>query len=93
MQSLDCQRGKHSNENAFLATHGDEKITPAQCRFLRFSDAVAYSGLPRTSLYRAIAQSKIVAKKSGRATLIERESLDRHLDDLPVAKLGKQQPA
>lgn len=60
-------------------------------RFMPVTVALTYSGIGRTALYRAIAQGKVLARKAGRATLIERESLDRHLDDLPAAKIGKQQ--
>ncbi|WP_234732099.1 hypothetical protein [Acidocella facilis] len=59
-----------------------------QPRFLKIADAVAYSGKSRTALYLAMARGEITARKSGKITLIDRESLDRHLDALPVAKIN-----
>lgn len=57
-------------------------------RFLKIPDAVAYSGKSRTSLYMAISRGDVIARKSGRVTLIDRESLDRHLDGLPLAEIN-----
>lgn len=62
-------------------------------RFMPVAVAMSYSGIGRTALYRAIADGQVLARKAGRATLIDRESLDRHLDELPIAKVGKQQSA
>jgi predicted DNA-binding transcriptional regulator AlpA len=56
-------------------------------RYLKIPDAVAYSGKSRTSLYLALSRGEITARKSGKVTLINRESLDRHLDNLPRAKI------
>ncbi|HQT86800.1 helix-turn-helix domain-containing protein [Acidiphilium rubrum] len=56
-------------------------------RFLRISDAVTYSGKSRTALYLAMARGEIIARKSGKVTLIDRESLDRHLENLPRADI------
>lgn len=56
-------------------------------RFFRFPEAVAYSGVSRTALYLLLGNGTIVARKSGRATLIDRESLDRYLDGLPTASI------
>lgn len=56
-------------------------------RFMRLAGAITYSGLNRTRLYRLIADGAVIARKAGKATLIERESLDRHLDGLPNAEI------
>lgn len=56
-------------------------------RYLKIPDAVAYSGKSRTSLYIAMARGDVVARKSGKVTLIDRESLDRHLEGLPLAEI------
>jgi hypothetical protein len=56
-------------------------------RYLRIPDAVTYSGKSRTALYVSLARGEIIGRKSGRATLIDRESLDRHLDSLPRADI------
>ncbi len=57
-------------------------------RYLKVQDAVSYSGISRTRLYAALSRDEILARKSGKITLIDRESLDRHLDALPVAKIN-----
>jgi hypothetical protein len=56
-------------------------------RYLKIPDAVTYSGKSRTSLYLAMARGDIIARKSGKVTLIDRESLDRHLENLPRAEI------
>lgn len=56
-------------------------------RYLKIPDAVAYSGKSRTSLYLAMARGDIIARKSGKVTLIDRESLDQHLENLPRAEI------
>lgn len=56
-------------------------------RFLRVRDAVTYSGKSRTALYIALSECKIHARKDGKILLIDRESLDRHLDALPPAEI------
>lgn len=57
-------------------------------RFLKIPDAVAYSGKSRTALYVAMAKGDIIARKSGKTILIDRESLDHHLDSLPRAEIN-----
>jgi hypothetical protein len=56
-------------------------------RYLKIPDAVAYSGKSRTALYLAMARGDIIARKSGKITLIDRESLDQHLESLPRAEI------
>lgn len=90
MQSLDCQRGKHSDTIPTLTTPENKKTQP---RCLRIEEALAYAGLSRTMLYRLMVQKKIVVRKAGSATLIEKESLDRYLDALPGFEPRTQQPA
>ena len=65
--------------------NGAEHMTP---RYLKIPEAVAYSGISRTRLYAALSRGEIIARKSGKITLIDRESLDRHLDDLPRAEIN-----
>lgn len=62
-------------------------------RCLRIEEALVYAGLSRSALYRLISQKKVVVRKAGSASLIEKESLDRYLDDLPGFKSRTQQPA
>jgi excisionase family DNA binding protein len=56
-------------------------------RFLKVPDAVAYSGMSRSRIYVSLARGEIIARKDGRTTLIDRESLDRHLENLPRAEI------
>ena len=77
--------------NSLEFTTPKTQITLA--RFFRIPEAIAYSGLSRTALYALMGDGKITARKSGRATLIERESLDRHLDALPPAEIGASKAA
>ena len=56
-------------------------------RFIKIPDAVAYSGISRSRLYVALARGEIIARKSGKITLIDRESLDKHLESLPRAEI------
>lgn len=56
-------------------------------RYQRIPDAIAYSGLSRTAIYIALKRGEIIARKSGKATLIDRESLDKHLESLPRAEI------
>ena len=41
------------------------------------------TGLGRTSLYKAIAEGRLVARKCGRRTLVLADDLARFLHDLP----------
>jgi hypothetical protein len=54
-------------------------------RFLQMTAAVSYSGRSRASLYVALSEKKIIAKKAGKTVLIDRQSLDAYLDTLPEA--------
>lgn len=71
---------------------GNKEQTPS-VRCLRIEEALAYAGLSRTMLYRLMVQKKIKVRKAGSATLIEKESLDRYLDDLPGFEPRKHQSA
>lgn len=50
-------------------------------------DAVAWSGIGRTSLYLLLAQGKLEARKAGNRTLILAESLRRYVESLPAADI------
>ena len=53
---------------------------------LSVRDAVCLSGLSRSEIYRRLAAGEIKARKAGRSTLIERESLTGLLNGLPEAR-------
>jgi len=46
------------------------------------------TGLPRTTVYRLIAEGALDARKAGRRTLITSESIRAYLAGLPVAQIG-----
>lgn len=50
---------------------------------LTISDAVAYSGIGRSSLYKLFSEGKIVPRKVGKRTLILKAELDAFVNSLP----------
>jgi hypothetical protein len=56
-------------------------------RFLQISEALAYAGISRSRLYLWLSDGAVIGRKAGKATLIDRESLDRHLDGLPATEI------
>lgn len=50
----------------------------------RIDEAVAATGIGRTSLYEMIKAGALKTRKIGRRTIIEREELERALRNLPV---------
>ncbi|MCB5945928.1 helix-turn-helix domain-containing protein, partial [Acidocella sp. KAb 2-4] len=48
-------------------------------------NAVAFSGLSRSEVYRLLAAGKLRAVKSNKRTLIRMDSLRAYLDSLPAA--------
>jgi hypothetical protein len=57
-------------------------------RWGRISDAIDYSGLSRTSLYKLAAANRGLFKKHGAATIVDFEILDRVLEASPAAELS-----
>ncbi len=55
---------------------------------LSLKDAVAYSGFSRSRIYALLKEGKIQARKAGRRTLVNRESLARLAESLPPARIG-----
>ncbi|HVE20463.1 MAG TPA: helix-turn-helix domain-containing protein [Acidocella sp.] len=52
-------------------------------------DAEKIIGCGHTKLYQLIAEGVLDARKMGRATVITADSIDRYLDSLPKALIGK----
>ncbi len=57
--------------------------------FLTINEAMEVGKIGRTKLYALLADGSLRARKSGRRTLIEAESLSRWASSLPVATFGK----
>jgi excisionase family DNA binding protein len=53
--------------------------------------AARATGRSRTRIYKAIGAGELVARKDGRATLIERSELERWVKALPI--MGAAKPA
>jgi hypothetical protein len=56
-------------------------------RWGRISEAVAYSGLSRASLYKLAIEHPGLFKKHGSATIVDFSVIDRILEAAPTAKL------
>lgn len=54
-------------------------------------EAVAYSKIGRSVLYKRIEQEEIIAQKSGRRTLISKESINSYLKSLPTKTAVKRE--
>lgn len=48
-------------------------------------EAVAMTGIGRSSIYRLFAEGKITPRKAGKRTLILLEDLKRYVENLPTA--------
>ena len=51
------------------------------------------TGLPRTTIYRLIAEGALDARKAGRRTLVTGDSIRAYLASLPVAQIGVNKAA
>ena len=51
------------------------------------------TGLPRTTVYRLIAEGALDARKAGRRTLVTAESIRTYLAGLPAAQIGAAKAA
>jgi hypothetical protein len=47
-------------------------------------EVIAITSLGRTSVYKAIGEGKLTAKKFGKKTLVTAESLESFISDLPT---------
>lgn len=55
---------------------------------LRLKDAITYSGLSRSSIYRKAAEGRLVLMKDGKSTLVLGEPLRALIDELPRAVIN-----
>ncbi|MEP7452414.1 helix-turn-helix domain-containing protein [Phyllobacterium sp. SB3] len=60
-------------------------MTPTQKIALTIPEAIDYSGIGRSSLYKLFSEGKITRRKRGKSVLIIREELDRFILNLPTA--------
>jgi excisionase family DNA binding protein len=56
----------------------------AKPRAYRISEVCALTGLGRTTIYHAIKNRELLARKCGRSTLVLASDLDNFLNELPV---------
>jgi hypothetical protein len=56
-------------------------------RFLHILEAVAYSGISRSTLYELAPSHKGLFRKAGKRVLVDLKVLDKLLDGLPAAKI------
>lgn len=54
----------------------------------RVPEAAAATGLGESTIWKKISEGKLMAKRDGAATLIEREELQRYLRSLPKVQPG-----
>jgi excisionase family DNA binding protein len=52
---------------------------------LTINEAVAYSGVGRTTLYKLVKEHKILLRKLGKRSLILKPELDAFVNSLPIA--------
>ena len=57
------------------------------------ADAVAYSGIGRSSLYIAAAKTPGLFRKNGKAIVVDFDVLDEVIDNLPPAEISPPRPA
>jgi hypothetical protein len=62
----------------------DDTITPAGCIAYSPDGAALATGRSRTRIFKAIRNGELVARKDGRATLLEADELRRWVRSLPT---------
>jgi hypothetical protein len=81
-----------ANSDITLAIAGTVFSARHRPRFGSIPDAIEYSGLGRTTLYKAATSFPGLFRKSGRNVLVDFDQLDAILDSLPVAQLKVSAP-
>jgi excisionase family DNA binding protein len=66
---------------------------PGSPRLVDFKTGMQYGGWRRSKTYRLIEEEKIVAKKDGRQTLIDLDSIDAYKRSLPKLAIGQRRSA
>jgi hypothetical protein len=56
-------------------------------------DAVGWSGLSRSALYRYASEGKLTIRKAGRTSIVDGGSLAALINSLPVAPLARREAA
>jgi hypothetical protein len=76
--------GKKTNSAASSAIDAATNGAPIA---MTLDDAVKFSGVGRSSLYCAIREGALIARKAGSRTIIMRDDLQAFVAALPVAKI------
>jgi excisionase family DNA binding protein len=61
-------------------------LTPIECLAYTPAGAAAVTGRSRSRIFLAIKNRELIARKDGRATLLEASELDRWIKALPVCR-------
>lgn len=56
----------------------------------RVPEAAAATGLGESTIWKKISEGRLVARRDGAATLIERDELQRYIRSLPAVQPGKK---
>jgi hypothetical protein len=75
-----------------LPTTTKQHDAPARRRTGKIPEAVAYSGISRSSLYELAAEHDGLFVKFGASTLVDFDVLDKVIDALPVAEIKSPRP-
>jgi excisionase family DNA binding protein len=86
-EQIDIPSKKPARETVAVARVDHAAIEP---KVFNIKEAVAYSKIGRSVLYKLIEQGKIIAQKLGRRTLISKETIDSYLQSLPTKTAAKR---
>lgn len=67
---------------------GQQETIPMTKAYGTLPEAVQFSGMSRTSIYEALKDGRLKARKAGRRTLISFADLESYLANLPQYQAG-----
>lgn len=75
----------NASGSAKLARGGGRPSVTVECISYSPSGAALVTGRSRSRIFKAIKNKELIARKDGRATLLEASELERWIKSLPVA--------